>query len=202
LTSQFSAKEVDMGWLKGILGGFMGAGALSLVKEYLEKHGGIQGVVAEFEKTGFGQQAKSWVSTGPNLPITAEQIRQALGSGKSEGTGRQIRPARRQGRGSAGQAPAHRHRQGNPGRQAAAAGVSNLVHLPGLDSSGRCALGTVDIHFNAMTAAGEVDHGGKALICLVVSCCAPHDWKAPLKDPTAVRAALTITISSGIGVAS
>jgi uncharacterized protein YidB (DUF937 family) len=71
-----------MGWLKGILGGFMGAGALSLVKEYLEKHGGIQGVVAEFEKTGFGQQAKSWVSTGPNLPITAEQIRQALGSGK------------------------------------------------------------------------------------------------------------------------
>jgi uncharacterized protein YidB (DUF937 family) len=42
----------------------------------------IQGVVAEFEKTGFGQQAKSWVSTGPNLPINAEQIQQALGSEK------------------------------------------------------------------------------------------------------------------------
>jgi len=55
---------------------------LSLVKDYLEKHGGIQGVVAEFEKTGFGQQAKSWVSTGPNLPINAEQIQQALGSEK------------------------------------------------------------------------------------------------------------------------
>jgi uncharacterized protein YidB (DUF937 family) len=55
---------------------------LSLVKDYIEKHGGIQGVVAEFEKTGFGQQAKSWVSTGPNLSINAEQIQQALGSEK------------------------------------------------------------------------------------------------------------------------
>jgi len=71
-----------MGLLDGILGGVIGAEALSLVKDYIEKHGGIQGVVGEFEKTGFGQQAKSWVSTGPNLPITAEQIQQALGSDK------------------------------------------------------------------------------------------------------------------------
>ena len=68
-----------MGLLDGILGGVIGAEALSLVKDYIEKRGGIQGVVAEFEKTGFGQQAKSWVSTGPNLPITAEQMHQALG---------------------------------------------------------------------------------------------------------------------------
>ena len=71
-----------MGLLDGNLGGVIGANALSLVKDYIEKHGGIQGVVAEFEKTGFGQQAKSWVSTGPNLPINAEQIQQALGSEK------------------------------------------------------------------------------------------------------------------------
>ena len=69
-----------MGLLDGILGGVIGAEALSLVKDYIEKRGGIQGVVAEFEKTGFGQQAKSWVSTGP--PINAEQIQQALGSEK------------------------------------------------------------------------------------------------------------------------
>jgi uncharacterized protein YidB (DUF937 family) len=75
-------QEDDMGLLDGILGGVIGAEALSLVKGYIEKHGGIQGVVAEFEKTGFGQQAKSWVSTGPNLPISAEQIQQALGSEK------------------------------------------------------------------------------------------------------------------------
>jgi uncharacterized protein YidB (DUF937 family) len=69
-----------MGFLDGVLGGVIGAEALSLVKGYVEKHGGIEGVVAEFEKSGFGQQVKSWVGSGPNLPISAEQIRQALGS--------------------------------------------------------------------------------------------------------------------------
>jgi uncharacterized protein YidB (DUF937 family) len=71
-----------MGLLDGILGGVIGAEALSLVKGYIDKHGGIEGVVAEFEKTGLGQQAKSWISTGPNLPVTSEQIQQALGSDK------------------------------------------------------------------------------------------------------------------------
>lgn len=71
-----------MGFLDGILGGVVGAEALSLVKGYFEKHGGIRGVVAEFEKTGLGQQAKSWVGTGPNLPISAAQMQQALGSEK------------------------------------------------------------------------------------------------------------------------
>ena len=71
-----------MGFLDGILGGVIGAEALSLVKGYIEKHGGVEAVVAELEKTGLGQQARSWVSTGPNLPITAEQIKQALGSGQ------------------------------------------------------------------------------------------------------------------------
>ena len=80
--SPLFAMEDEMGLLDGILGGVIGAEALSLVKEYLEKHGGVQGAVAELEKTGFGQQAKSWVSTGPNLPINAEQIQQALGSEK------------------------------------------------------------------------------------------------------------------------
>ena len=56
-----------MGFLEGILGGVVGAEALSLVKGYFEKHGGIEGVVSEFEKNGFGQQVKSWVSTAPTL---------------------------------------------------------------------------------------------------------------------------------------
>jgi hypothetical protein len=44
--------EDDMGLLDGILGGVVGSEALSLVKDYIEKRVGIQGVVAEFEKTG------------------------------------------------------------------------------------------------------------------------------------------------------
>ena len=71
-----------MGWLQGILGGVIGAEALSLIKEYLEKHGGVEGTVAEFDKAGLGEKVKSWVSTGPNLPITTEEIQKALGSEK------------------------------------------------------------------------------------------------------------------------
>jgi len=66
-----------MGWLQGILGGVIGAEALSLIKEYLEKHGGVEGAVAEFDKAGLSEKVKSWVSTGPNLPITAEEIQKA-----------------------------------------------------------------------------------------------------------------------------
>jgi uncharacterized protein YidB (DUF937 family) len=54
-----------MGFLDGVLGGVVGAEALSLVKGYFEKHGGVDGVVADLDRNGFGKQAKSWVSTGP-----------------------------------------------------------------------------------------------------------------------------------------
>ena len=71
-----------MSWLKGILGGAVGAEALALVKDYFDKHGGVDGVVAELEKTGYGQQVKSWIGTGSNLPISADEIKKALGSEK------------------------------------------------------------------------------------------------------------------------
>lgn len=78
--SNFQGNE--MSFLKGILGGVVGAEALSLLKDYVEKHGGIEGVVAELEQTSVGQQVKSWVGTGENLPVSADQIRDALGSQK------------------------------------------------------------------------------------------------------------------------
>jgi len=71
-----------MGLLDGILGGVIGAEALSLVKGYVDKHGGLDGVVAELEKTGYGAQVKSWVGDGSNLPISADDIKKALGSEK------------------------------------------------------------------------------------------------------------------------
>ncbi len=71
-----------MGLLDGILGGVIGAEALILVKGYVDQHGGIHGVVAELEKSGYGQQVKSWIGDGHNLPISAEQIKSALGSEK------------------------------------------------------------------------------------------------------------------------
>ncbi len=41
--------------------------------------GGLGGVVDSFRKAGHGAAADSWVSTGPNQPVTPTQTEQALG---------------------------------------------------------------------------------------------------------------------------
>ena len=71
-----------MGMFDGILGGVIGAGATALLNSFIEKQGGLQNIVGQFEKNGFGDTMKSWISQGQNLPITMDQIQQALGSGK------------------------------------------------------------------------------------------------------------------------
>jgi uncharacterized protein YidB (DUF937 family) len=71
-----------MDLLEAIIGGTLGVGIATSIGKYLEKHGGLKGLVAEFEKSGFGETVKSWVSTEPNLPISGEQIQQALGPDK------------------------------------------------------------------------------------------------------------------------
>jgi len=42
--------------------------------------GGLSGLVATFEQKGFGGVVASWVSTGQNLPISAEQLQSVLGN--------------------------------------------------------------------------------------------------------------------------
>jgi len=44
------------------------------------KIGGLQGLVQSFQQGGLGEIVNSWVSTGQNLPISAEQIQSVLGS--------------------------------------------------------------------------------------------------------------------------
>jgi uncharacterized protein YidB (DUF937 family) len=68
-----------MDLIEVILGAAIGTAGVTVVKDFLEKHGGLSGVVAEFEKTGFGQQVKSWVSTEPNVPISGKQVEEAVG---------------------------------------------------------------------------------------------------------------------------
>jgi uncharacterized protein YidB (DUF937 family) len=69
-----------MGLLDGILGGVVGGEMATVVNGLIEKHGGVQGVVAQLEQQGLGATARSWISEGVNLPITADQIHQAFGS--------------------------------------------------------------------------------------------------------------------------
>ena len=68
-----------MGLFDGVLGGIVGAGMVSVVNGILEQHGGLQGVVNQFEKNGLGQTVRSWVGTGPNQSISPAQLHQALG---------------------------------------------------------------------------------------------------------------------------
>ena len=69
-----------MGLLDGLLGGAVGAGMVAVVSDIIDKHGGVGGVVNQFQQQGFGDTVRSWVSTGPNMSITPDQIHQALGS--------------------------------------------------------------------------------------------------------------------------
>jgi uncharacterized protein YidB (DUF937 family) len=56
--------------LPAVLGEVMGTGS----------QGGLNAIVAKLEQAGFGAQVKSWIGTGQNLPISADQLRQVLGS--------------------------------------------------------------------------------------------------------------------------
>jgi uncharacterized protein YidB (DUF937 family) len=42
--------------------------------------GGLNAVIAKLQQAGLGEQVRSWIGNGQNLPITAEQLQQALGS--------------------------------------------------------------------------------------------------------------------------
>jgi uncharacterized protein YidB (DUF937 family) len=68
-----------MGMLDGVLGGIVGAGMVSVVNGIIEQHGGLQGVVNQFETNGLGATVRSWVGTGPNQAISPEEVRRALG---------------------------------------------------------------------------------------------------------------------------
>jgi uncharacterized protein YidB (DUF937 family) len=42
--------------------------------------GGLSAIVARLQQAGLGDQVKSWIGNGQNLPITAEQLHHVLGS--------------------------------------------------------------------------------------------------------------------------
>lgn len=41
--------------------------------------GGLGGILEQFQRAGYGDQARSWVGTGPNLPISPEVMAQVFG---------------------------------------------------------------------------------------------------------------------------
>lgn len=47
----------------------------------IQQNGGLPGLLSKFQQSGLGQHAESWVSNNANLPISADQLHQVLGSG-------------------------------------------------------------------------------------------------------------------------
>ena len=68
-----------MGLFDGLLGGVVGAGMVSVVNNLVEQHGGLQGLINQFQQNGLGDTVSSWVGTGPNKSISPDQVHQALG---------------------------------------------------------------------------------------------------------------------------
>ena len=69
-----------MGLLDGVLGGIVGGGLASVVNGLIADQGGIAALVSKFERGGLGEVAQSWVRTGPNAPVSGDQLQQVLGS--------------------------------------------------------------------------------------------------------------------------
>ena len=68
--------------LKGVLGQLEAAVLPVVLSEVLGNgsQGGLSAIVAKLQQAGLGDQVKSWIGNGQNLPITADQLQQALGS--------------------------------------------------------------------------------------------------------------------------
>jgi uncharacterized protein YidB (DUF937 family) len=78
-----------MSLLSGLVGELSGAaanpnqaavmqGVMSLLNS--PEIGGVPGLVQKFQQSGMEGHVASWISSGTNLPITADQINQVLGS--------------------------------------------------------------------------------------------------------------------------
>jgi uncharacterized protein YidB (DUF937 family) len=52
----------------------------SVVAGLIEKHGEVQGIVTQLQQQGMGATVQSWIGTGANLPISADQVHTAVGA--------------------------------------------------------------------------------------------------------------------------
>ena len=69
----------------GALAGNQDSGSNALLETVMQlvnnpQTGGLGGLVQSFQQGGLGELVNSWVSTGRNLPISAEQIQSVLGN--------------------------------------------------------------------------------------------------------------------------
>lgn len=78
-----------MGLFDQLLGGIVGqlgnpqqkSSLVDLATSVIQGQGGLNGLLGQLKSAGLGEHADSWVSTGANKPVTADQLSGALGAG-------------------------------------------------------------------------------------------------------------------------
>ncbi len=72
--------------MTALLGSLLGGGGaqqspmLQIGLSLIQQQGGITGLIEKLKASGLGDHVASWVGTGPNMPVSGEQLTQALGS--------------------------------------------------------------------------------------------------------------------------
>lgn len=97
-----------MGLLDSVVGALAGGQSggdnplLNIVMQLINnpQTGGLGGLVQSFQQGGLGSIVNSWVSTGQNLPISAEQIQEILGGGQLQNIASQLGVSTEQASGS------------------------------------------------------------------------------------------------------
>jgi uncharacterized protein YidB (DUF937 family) len=84
-----------MGLFDSVLGAVTGqaqqqGGLARVLGGLLAEQGGLGGLVEKFKQGGMADQVNSWIGNGQNLPVTAEQISQILGSDTVRNIARQL----------------------------------------------------------------------------------------------------------------
>jgi uncharacterized protein YidB (DUF937 family) len=89
LSSGGGGAQQGAGGLGGMLSGMMGGGgqAAGGAAGGMGALGGLGGLMGMLQQSGLGDQAASWVGKGENMPISADQIMQALGGSGGAGGG-------------------------------------------------------------------------------------------------------------------
>ncbi len=67
------------GAAQGATSGGGNSAVIQAVIGLIQQHGGVGGLVEQFQKAGLGSVVQSWVGTGQNLPIDPAQLTQVLG---------------------------------------------------------------------------------------------------------------------------
>ena len=80
------------GALKGVLGQVEADAVPALVSAVLAKtdFGDLQGLVNKLQQGGLGDQVQSWLGSGANLPVTADQLRAVLGNEQVQQIAREL----------------------------------------------------------------------------------------------------------------